>query len=173
MRQVSTTHPSASTDRGPGGGRATHVHWVFPAPRIMALAGVKVVGRDETCDLVLPGNEISRRHAEFRVDGPITAVRDLGSRNGVFVNGEKLADAPIVAGDVIRCGEMIGIVVSAAAEPRQLAEIAPGWYGGSALQDAVAPARRIAIDLPIVVQGETGTGKEGMARALHAWSGRP
>src|SRR6185369_7915267 len=162
MRQVSTTQPSARTDRGPGNGRATHVHWVFPTPSFMALSGVRVVGRDESCDTVLAGTEISRRHAEFRLDGPIAAVRDLGSRNGVFVNGDKSADAPLGPGDIVRCGELIGVVVSVASgEPRQLEEIAAGWYGGDTLRAAVTPASRIAIELPIVVQGETGTGKEG------------
>ena len=51
-------------------------------------------------------------------------------------------------------------------------EIAPGWYGGATLAAAIEPARHLPADLPIVVQGETGTGKEGMARAIHGWSGR-
>src|SRR6185369_9692805 len=172
MREVSTTQPSASTGRGPSGGRATHVQWVFPSPSLMALAGLHVVGRDESCDTVLAGSELSRRHAEFRVDGPIVAVRDLGSRNGLHVNSVRQTDAPLQRGDVVRCGEWIGVVVTELAPPPPFGEVAPGWFGGAALQRAAGPASRIAIDLPIVVQGETGTGKEGMARAIHGWSGR-
>lgn len=41
------------------------------------------------------GTEISRRHAEFRVDGPVMAILDLDSRNGVFVNGTRCADASV------------------------------------------------------------------------------
>jgi len=52
------------------------------------------------------------------------------------------------------------------------AAIAPGWYGGAAMAAAMAHARRMAPDLAIVVQGETGTGKEGAARAIHDWSDR-
>jgi transcriptional regulator with PAS, ATPase and Fis domain len=51
--------------------------------------------------------------------------------------------------------------------------IAPGLYGGPRLREAVAPALRIATSaLAVVLEGETGTGKEVVARAIHAASGR-
>ena len=136
-----------------------------------------VVGRDETCDLPLPGSEISRRHAEFRVDGPVVAVRDLDSRNGLFVGGVRRTDAPLLLGDVVRCGEWIGVAVAEPDGAPGFQEIAAGWYGGATLAAAVEPARRLAADpaaadLVFVVQGETGTGKEGVAHAIHAGSGR-
>jgi transcriptional regulator with PAS, ATPase and Fis domain len=138
----------------------------------MRLSRRHVVGRDDSCDAVLRGTEISRRHAEFRVDGPVFAVRDLESRNGVFVNGVRRDDAPIEIGDFIRCGEWIGVVVHELDDASPFEEIAAGWHGGATLSAAVEPARHLATDLPIIVQGETGTGKEGMARAIHAWSQR-
>jgi transcriptional regulator with PAS, ATPase and Fis domain len=46
-------------------------------------------------------------------------------------------------------------------------------YGGQALREALEPAERAArSDLPIILEGETGTGKEAASRAIHAWSGR-
>ena len=172
MPGAATTHPSAHTDFDGSRGRPRAVRWVFPTPLLTPLAGRPVVGRDDSCDTVLAGNEISRRHAEFRVDGPITAVRDLQSRNGVFVNGVKRPDAPLSPGDVVRCGEWIGVVSAADGEHDGFREITPGWFGGATLAAAVEPARRLTGELPVIVQGETGTGKEGVARALHAWSGR-
>lgn len=130
------------------------------------------MGRDDSCDAVLRGTEISRRHAEFRVDGPVVAVRDLQSHNGVFVNGQRRADAPIDLGDVVRCGEWIGVVTGDEDGSAGFGEIASGWYGGATLSAAIEPGRHVPEDLPIIVQGETGTGKEGMARALHDWSRR-
>ena len=169
---ASTTRPSANTAQDRSRGRPRHVRWVFPSTIVTPdLTGRHVVGREESCDTVLQGTEISRRHGEFRVDGPVLAIRDLDSRNGVFVNGVKRADAPLMCGDVIRCGEWIGIAV-ADGEADEFKEIAPGWFGGAALFAAAEPVRRIGVDLPVVVQGETGTGKEGMARAFHTWSGR-
>lgn len=170
--KISTTRPSAGTDREPARLRPTRVRWVFPAALTTPLGDRRTVGRDDSCDTVLAGEEISRRHAEFRIDGPVAAVRNLESRNGVFVNGRRSEDAPLGPGDVVRCGEWIGVVVAEAVEAAGFREIAPGWYGGATLAAAVEPARRIAPDLPVIVQGETGTGKEGMARALHAWSRR-
>ena len=169
MPHASTTLPSVPTDYDRSRGSPRFVRWVFPSPLQTELAGRKVVGRDEACDTVLMGTEISRRHAELRVDGPVLAVRDLGSRNGVFVNGVRREDAPLMLGDVVRCGEWIGVVASSA---DRFAEIAPGWWGGPTLAAAVEPARRLGGDLPVIVQGETGTGKEGMALAIHGWSGR-
>ncbi|HEX4405373.1 MAG TPA: sigma 54-interacting transcriptional regulator [Polyangia bacterium] len=133
--------------------------------------GVRVVGRDETCDSVLDGTEISRRHAEIRVDGPMLAVRDLNSRNGVFVDGIRTSDAPLALGAVVRCGEWIGIAV-ADEDKAGLTEIVSGWRGGPTLLSAIAPLRAAVGDLAVVLQGETGTGKEGLARAVHQWSGR-
>jgi transcriptional regulator with PAS, ATPase and Fis domain len=148
------------------------VRWVFPWPAATVVkSGTKVVGRDEGCDTVLEGTEVSRRHAELRVDGPLLVVRDLGSSNGVFVNGVRTVDAPLGPGDVVRCGEWVGVAV-ADDDPAGLREIAPGWRGGPTLLAAVAPARAAGADLCVVLQGETGTGKEGLASAIHAWRGR-
>src|SRR5678809_118748 len=101
MRKGSTTRPSAATEKSPPRRRPSEVRWVFPAVASTALSGKQVVGRDGDCDTVLAGSEISRRHAEFRADGPIVAVRDLDSRNGVLVNGDRCADRRLDAGDVV------------------------------------------------------------------------
>jgi pSer/pThr/pTyr-binding forkhead associated (FHA) protein len=106
MRQHSTTIPSAETDQRFFGDRPTAIRWVSPGRAVMPLGSSwKVVGRDPTCTVTLDGGEISRKHAEFRVDGPIAAIRDLDSRNGSFVNGVRCAEGPIGASDVVRCGE--------------------------------------------------------------------
>lgn len=174
--------------------RLTQVRWVFPFDVVMPLRDKQQIGRCTGCEkcgqrsesqgrhgntgeldgatvkfTVLAGDEISRHHAEFRVDGPLVTVTDLGSRNGVYVNGERRPKAPLHVGDVLRCGEWIG-VVTADTDTIGFREIAPGWRGGATLYAAAEPALRMAVDLPVIVQGETGTGKEGMARAIHRWS---
>ena len=67
-----------------------------------------VVGRGNDADLRVNDPGVSRRHAEFRVTddvgGPRVSVHDLGSTNGVLVNGKRVEDATLVDGAVIRIG---------------------------------------------------------------------
>jgi transcriptional regulator with PAS, ATPase and Fis domain len=95
---------------------------------------------------------------------------DLESRNGVRVNGRAVPSAALADGDVVRLGGWVGVVSNS---PGDFSELGPGLFGGAILASALAPLRQAApSDLPIVLQGETGTGKEVVARALHGWSGR-
>jgi hypothetical protein len=65
-----------------------------------------VLGRDPASDLVLNDAKCSRRHAVVEAGPDGLAIRDAGSANGVFVNGKKVERAPLVAGDVVRLGEV-------------------------------------------------------------------
>src|SRR5712692_4405463 len=53
-----------------------------------------VLGRSPECDIALPMDlihrDVSRHHCAFEFDPPIVRVRDLGSLNGTYVNGEKI-----------------------------------------------------------------------------------
>jgi pSer/pThr/pTyr-binding forkhead associated (FHA) protein len=64
--------------------------------RTMEITGPRfVVGRDETCDLVLNDPKVSRQHAEIiQSAGPFRTLHDLGSANGTLVNGRPVA-APL------------------------------------------------------------------------------
>jgi DNA-binding NtrC family response regulator len=152
--------------------------WVFPLPDQKGIAlgrapdgrSELVLGRDPACDVVLDGNDVSRRHAALRWTDAGAALHDLGSRNGIRIDGAGVSQGVLSAGRVVRVGGWIGVVT---ANPGAVVEIAPGLYGGATLAQAVAPLRQAApSDLPIVLEGETGTGKEVVARAIHAWSGR-
>ncbi|MGF1645664.1 MAG: FhaA domain-containing protein [Kineosporiaceae bacterium] len=69
---------------------------------------VTVLGRDETCDIVLPDSGVSRRHAELVVDSAgdqnRLAVRDLGSTNGTFVDGARVTHQVLAPGNVVTVG---------------------------------------------------------------------
>jgi DNA-binding NtrC family response regulator len=184
-----TTAPADDT-QDIAGSRGLAARWIFPqadgSGEVTLLGGGRVLlGRDDDCDARLPGSETSRRHAEIRREGPLLVIRDLESRNGTFVNGQRITTAPLTAGDLIRLGEWIAAIVpiaststtattSTSATTSMYGSFAAGLYAGPALQEALGLARRAAPSLlPIVVEGETGTGKEGLCRALHTWSGRP
>ena len=169
--------------------RELAIVWRFPRagepPVPLRLDGEseRVLGRDADCAVRLDGNEVSRRHAVLRCErssatfdagtaGEINAIiADLGSRNGVRVNGHAVSHAPLGPQDVVRLGGWIGVVT---ADVGEVEEITPGFWGGAGLRATLAPLQQLAkSDLPIVLQGETGTGKELVAGALHRWSGRP
>lgn len=61
-----------------------------------------VIGRDEACDVKIPGTHLSRRHAEITVRENRLHIKDLGSTNGTFVNGERIDEADVVPGDEVR-----------------------------------------------------------------------
>ena len=78
--------------------------WKAPASVTVAARGA-VLGRSRDCDVVLDDANVSRRHAEVRPSGGSWMVNDLGSTNGIKVNGRR-ADGPqsIRSGDVIELG---------------------------------------------------------------------
>lgn len=71
----------------------------FPLP-----STVTVVGRRQDCDLCVPLMVISRRHCELNQDQNQLKLRDLGSRNGTFVNGRRVEEIQLNPGDEIQVG---------------------------------------------------------------------
>jgi transcriptional regulator with PAS, ATPase and Fis domain len=155
------------------------IRWVFPTEdgAFTEFSKARIVlGRDPGCDARLPGKETSREHAEVVRHGLSHVLRDLASTNAVYVNGLATKHAVLREGDVVRIGEWIGIVAAQAQDAGQgvvYEKFADHLFGGPVLRPLLALTRRAAqSDLPIVIEGETGTGKEGLSRAIHDWSGR-
>lgn len=74
--------------------------------RALVLVDKILVGRDPTCDVSHEDDLLSRRHAEFVAGSDSVTVRDLGSRNGIFVNGLRTAERAIYPGDVVQVGPL-------------------------------------------------------------------
>jgi pSer/pThr/pTyr-binding forkhead associated (FHA) protein len=70
------------------------------------LGRVSIIGRDPSCDLVVHDVKCSRRHAVLETGPDGVTVRDSGSANGVFVNGQRIERAVLRPGDVIALGEV-------------------------------------------------------------------
>ncbi len=140
-----------------------------------ALDPVVTLGRrDEggAATVQLADTRISREHAEvrWRADGRGCEVRDLKSRNGTFVDGRRVTSDVAPLGAVLRVGDSFFEV---AIRPPELAH--PLFVGRSAaLARLVGDVRRAATsDANVLVEGETGTGKELVAEALHQLGGAP
>ena len=67
---------------------------------------VTVIGRREDCDLCIPLMVVSRKHCELNLDQGALTVRDLGSRNGTFLNGQQIDESQINAGDQLQVGPL-------------------------------------------------------------------
>lgn len=73
--------------------------------------GMNLVGRDQGCDIFIPDPHISRKHLSIDVvgDGTITVI-DLGSTNGMVVNGERVPSAILHPGDSFTVGQTTFLV---------------------------------------------------------------
>ena len=76
--------------------------------RYPLMGALTIVGRDDRADIILDDPGISRQHCEIRVttDGPhfVSTIRDLGSTNGTFVNGERISSERLQPGDRVTVG---------------------------------------------------------------------
>lgn len=63
------------------------------------------IGRDESNDLVVDVDHVSRAHACIMVEGVFVSITDLGSKNGTFVNGTRVLSQILANGDTIRIGD--------------------------------------------------------------------
>jgi Protein of unknown function (DUF3662)/FHA domain len=78
---------------------------VYPGGRFPLRSDLVVLGRARECEIHLSDPNISRRHAEIRMDGGFYAVVDLGSTNGTELNGQRIKHARLSDGDVIAIGQ--------------------------------------------------------------------
>jgi pSer/pThr/pTyr-binding forkhead associated (FHA) protein len=67
---------------------------------------VTVIGRRHDCDLCVPLMVVSRRHCQLNYNNETFKIRDLGSRNGTFLNGKRVDEAALRPGDYITVGPL-------------------------------------------------------------------
>jgi len=156
------------------------IRWIFPLqdkPPTVLPAHELVLGRSADSDVLLKGDKVSRKHAAIRREGAGYLIRDLDSRNGLFVDGARVAETELDLGSLIRIGEWLGHVAEIDSDKagvrEDFHEVVPGHWAGPILWPALLSIRQAApTKVPILIEGQTGTGKEGVAKAVHTWSGR-
>jgi transcriptional regulator with PAS, ATPase and Fis domain len=139
--------------------------------------GAARVGAAQGNDLVLADPTVSRVHCEIAQRGDSLVLRDLGSTNGTFVEGVRLRDGDVPPGAIVRVGAS-AFRVDVGEEPAFVALSDRASFGelvGASLEmrRLYAVLERVAAtDATVLVEGETGTGKDVLARSLHAASPR-
>src|SRR5688500_14799199 len=114
------------------------------------------VGRNSEGGLSVNDERLSKQHFMVAAVRSDLECADVGSRNGTFVDGVQQRATKLRHGSVLRAGDTL-FVVSFGDQARRLNDAA----------QRLAPT-----DIPVLLQGETGVGKEVMARALHEQSAR-
>jgi two-component system response regulator HydG len=153
-------------------------------PRAWPLVRPLSVGRGRKVDASLDDEKVSRAHARLEPQAKGVLVRDLGSRHGSFVDGQPVAaDGTLAsAGAVVRFGDTLLLVVddveAHGSAPRTIEGGRLGLrkpvVAGATLSKVWDQAARIAqLKDPVFVLGESGSGKELIARIVHAMRPQP
>jgi DNA-binding NtrC family response regulator len=135
------------------------------------------VGTRKGNDLVVEDPTVSRLHFEIVIDGIGHRLRDLGSTNGTYVDGYRVTDIYLKGGSVIRAGRVelaVELLDEETSVPASSADRFGPVIGQSlAMRELFSLLERAsASDATILVEGETGTGKELISQAIHEVSPR-
>ncbi len=136
-----------------------------------------IIGKDLGANIVLSDPAVSRQHCEVKSTAAGVHLRDLESRNGTKVDGVAMERGLLFHGSTIRVGESEIYFLSdqdeATAETSGPNEFGDAVGNSPAMRKVFALLEKLAAtDLSILLIGETGTGKDVLARALHDRSRR-
>jgi DNA-binding NtrC family response regulator len=137
-----------------------------------AAPGRMLIGKSEVCALRLSDPEASRRHASIELVGSTLRVTDLESTNGTWVDHVRVNDAILRGGETLRVGSTS---ISVARRDAGVNPAVPPGHGfGRVIGESRAMRRLYPLceklaqaRVPVLIEGETGTGKEILAEALH------
>jgi DNA-binding NtrC family response regulator len=136
------------------------------------IVGTVIIGSRRGANIVIDDETVSAAHVEASPTPDALMFRDLGSTNGTWTGGGRTTVLSAVAGTVVTIGQSM-LVVRPVADEEDEEEIAASplasMAGGSlVMRRLAAVVRRLAgLSAPVLIAGETGAGKELVARALH------
>lgn len=145
-----------------------------PLSRMVHEGETITVGSSSRVDVRVFDRAVSARHCSLELRDGRMVVRDLGSKNGVYVGGARLERAVLVSGSSCAVGKGV-LTCTASRGPFGGADDStglplPGIVGTSSAMRRIAQEVRRLADIrgAVLLRGETGTGKDVLARALHS-----
>ena len=157
---------------------------IFPrplgaAPRAWRVRGEAILGSADDCPVAVADRRVSRHHARVEQTQGGFGVTDLDSRHGTFVAGAPAGRAAVrvAYGDVVRVGDTLLLAVSDldayCCAPRRIPASLLGMrddvLAGPSFCQVLDHAARVAgLGQPVLLLGESGSGKEIVARSVHA-----
>jgi len=130
------------------------------------------IGKKNDNDWIMDDKTVSRNHVEIETTADSFLLRDLNSTNGTFINDTRVKEAFLSPGDVITIGNT-KILYQAFDEKVQMEPSKNNFFGemvgkSKKMRQIFGILERISPTLAtVIIEGETGTGKELVARAIH------
>jgi transcriptional regulator with GAF, ATPase, and Fis domain len=142
----------------------------------LGLGDTLIVGAHVACNLCIDDPTISARHVQLTGTADGVLVQDLASKNGLFIGGARVERAVLRGGDAQFSIGRTRVLVELLQSRGETSEapLLPGLVGSSApMRRLAADIQRVAVlDAPVLLLGESGTGKDVVARAIHSLSRR-
>ena len=131
-----------------------------------------LIGQSPVCEVRLDDRSVSRRHVGVELADRCLRVRDLDSTNGTYLGATRIIEAFWKEGEILRLGGT-ALRLDVLPLPQAAPETSADGFGP--LVGASPPMRRLYplcykladAEVPVIIEGETGVGKEVLAEALH------
>lgn len=137
--------------------------------KTLSLQEFSTLGKASSCQFQIQGADIADRHARIEKKDQSYLIRDLRSASGTFVNDARVMEALLNEGDVIRLGdqEFLFLTQEQTHNPFPITSRNEVWN-----EELQALSNVSQTELPVLILGPSGTGKDVIAHALHEQSAR-